>query len=215
MSLIPIPNNSDLTTYFTTGQRKALDTLGDVIADGIINYITANPNVIQIPLDGLTDVDAPSPVTGDNLQYDGVDWVAIANTLNNLTNVNASSPNTGDTIVFDGTDWESDKYKTRVVNLVTPGTHELDASNANSFIGTAGGGNYTLQVQADLPIGTFWEIYQGDTSTVTITGASGVAVNVSAVYEQTPITLLGQYAVAGVKCVEENIYVAFGNLTLA
>lgn len=61
-------------------------------------------------LAGLTDVSLTSPVSGDQLTYDGADWVntavpTIPSDLDDLSDVALSSPTAGQVLKFDGNDW--------------------------------------------------------------------------------------------------------------
>ena len=66
-----------LQPAFNTLQRKILRNLADVTSTETINDIAANPSVIQLELDDLTDVVAPSPANGDIIRFDGTDWESV------------------------------------------------------------------------------------------------------------------------------------------
>jgi hypothetical protein len=72
---IEIPEQK-LMPFFNTGQRDILRKLGDVIEEGVVAAIVADPTVLDFDLDDMNDVVAPSPVAGDTLTFDGVDWVS-------------------------------------------------------------------------------------------------------------------------------------------
>ena len=63
-----------LMPFFNTGQRDILRKLGDLIEEAVVADIVADPSVLQLELDDLADVVAPSPVTDDILEFDGSAW---------------------------------------------------------------------------------------------------------------------------------------------
>jgi hypothetical protein len=216
MSLIPIPNNSDLTTYFTTGQRKALDTLGDVIADGIINYITNNPSALPIALDDLTDVNIPSPVVGDKVRYDGTEYVGVEDSLGSLTNVSLTSPREYEVLALVGSDWVNTSPYSFLISTNST-EYDLQTGDDGCFIRFNSNSPVSVEVQND----TLWanapnapqiEIAQMGTGAVTVTGASGVTIRYPSAFTN---VLNGQYSVGGLKRVGTNEWLLFGNLVPA
>lgn len=152
MPLIPIPNNSDLTTYFTTGQRKALDTLGNVIIDALLLYLQNNPSELNLSLDELVDVNAPSPVSGDNLQFDGTNWVAVESLPQIIT------------------------------NSTTSRTASLSDSSSYIRFTNGSATTYTIPPQSSVAwlAGSQIEFEQGGAGAVTVQGGSGVTIRVNA-----------------------------------
>ena len=65
---------------------------------GILNSISVMQDV---------DTTTTTPNNGDNLQWDGTNWVPGASAINDLTDVdtNTTAPQVGDTLVWDGTNW--------------------------------------------------------------------------------------------------------------
>lgn len=67
----------------------------------------------------------------------------------------------------------------------------------------------TIPVDLDVATNTVFEIHQTGAGAVTIAGASGVTVQ----SEGGKLKTRGQYAIAGIKCVAENVYRVTGNVT--
>lgn len=100
-----------------------LTDLGDVnistpAADDVLKYDSVTQKWVNgagggggsSTLAGLTDVTLTSPVSGDQLTYDGSDWVntaapSIPTDLDDLSDVAITSPTTGQVLKFDGNDW--------------------------------------------------------------------------------------------------------------
>lgn len=63
-------SEQSLHPFFNSGERKCLRAWADDLAQEIIDYIVANPSALNLSLDELTDVTAPSPVDQDVLTWD-------------------------------------------------------------------------------------------------------------------------------------------------
>lgn len=83
--------------------------------EGVPGTFTANtaavlnlPGVLPTPtyaLNDLTDVVLAGVVAGDQLNYNGANWINLPNTLNNLNDVVLAAPALNEVLQYDGANW--------------------------------------------------------------------------------------------------------------
>jgi hypothetical protein len=109
---------SELMPFFDSGQRKILRSLSQSTANQIQSTIN------DLALDDLSDVIAPSPVTGDVLTFDGTDWVndtipapVVELALDDLTDVVITTAASGDILAYDSVEDEWINQENSIENL--------------------------------------------------------------------------------------------------
>ena len=84
------------------------NTSGTNVTENIVEVGAAPASINDI---GDVDTTTATPNTGDNLQWDGANWVPAASggvsAINDLSDVDTSTtaPQVGDTLVWDGANW--------------------------------------------------------------------------------------------------------------
>lgn len=144
---------SELSPFFDSGQRKILRDLAQLIANQIDTTIN------NLALDDLTDVTAPSPVTGDKLEFQSTEWVN-------------EDPFTGVVTVAD----------TAYTALLTNADSFIKFTAATAV-------TYTIPPQSDVAWrdSTQIEFMQYGAGKVTVAGGSGVTIRVEALLSTTTV----------------------------
>lgn len=102
-NVIVTAGNGIIVSSNTVGSTTTYQVSVDAsIIQGIIAvYLAANPQTLV----GLADVNVPSPVSGNVLWYDGVDWIGADIPLNSIANFSVTNPQIGSVLTWNGSNF--------------------------------------------------------------------------------------------------------------